>query len=44
MTEQYESEGHCRCCSKRDRPERAARWLGFLIRVAYEAVLNGWPW
>ncbi|MFI5726775.1 MULTISPECIES: hypothetical protein [Streptomyces] len=43
MTELDESEGHCQCCSKRERPERASRWLGILIRAAYEAALN-WPW
>ncbi|WP_276617083.1 hypothetical protein [Streptomyces sp. 196(2019)] len=43
MTAIKESEGHCQCCSERDRPERAARWLGILIRVVYEAALN-WPW
>ncbi|MEU3901948.1 hypothetical protein [Streptomyces sp. NPDC045251] len=43
MTELDESEGHCRCCSKRDRPKRATRWLGLLFHVAYEVARN-WPW
>lgn len=43
MTEFDESAGHCRCCSKRDRPKRAAQWLGLMIRVAYE-VARFWPW
>ncbi len=43
VTELDESEGHCQCCSKRERPERASRRLGILIRAAYEAALN-WPW
>ncbi|MEU3027516.1 hypothetical protein ACPCBC_20520 [Streptomyces incarnatus] len=43
MTELIESEGHCQCCGKRDRPERVARWLGILVRVVYEIALT-WPW
>ncbi|MFF8732774.1 hypothetical protein ACF073_40870 [Streptomyces sp. NPDC015171] len=43
MTDLIEFEGHCQCCSKRVRPERAARWLGILFRVAYEVAVN-WPW
>jgi hypothetical protein len=42
MTE-LDKSGHCLCCSKRDRPERAARWLGLLVRAIYEIVWN-WPW
>ncbi|MGW3520593.1 hypothetical protein [Streptomyces hydrogenans] len=44
MTELDESEGHCRCCSKRDRPKRAVQWLGFLVRVVYETAPFWWPW
>ncbi|WP_276329148.1 hypothetical protein [Streptomyces tricolor] len=43
MTELYESEGHCRCCSKRGRSKRIPRWLGPVVRVVYEIVWI-WPW
>ena len=43
MTELNESEGHCRCCSKRERPNRSSRWLGLLVHVIYEIARN-WPW
>ncbi|WP_263456672.1 hypothetical protein [Streptomyces olivaceus] len=43
MTDLEKSEGHCRCCSRRDRPERTGRWLGLLIRAIYEIVWD-WPW
>ncbi|MFF3639075.1 MULTISPECIES: hypothetical protein [unclassified Streptomyces] len=43
MTELDKSEGHCRCCSKRDRSKRTARWLGLLAHVVYEIARN-WPW
>lgn len=43
MTELNESEGHCRCCSKRERPMRSSRWLGLLVHAIYEITRN-WPW
>ncbi|MFE0453089.1 hypothetical protein ACFW2D_17750 [Streptomyces sp. NPDC058914] len=43
MTEQDKSEGHCRCCSKRDRPKRPSRWLGLVVHAVYE-IVRIWPW
>ncbi|MCW1100306.1 hypothetical protein OJ963_41880 [Streptomyces sp. RS2] len=43
MTELDKSEGHCRCCSRREQPKRVSRWLGFLVHVVYEVARN-WPW
>ncbi|MFF6933849.1 hypothetical protein [Streptomyces sp. NPDC008312] len=34
-------EGHCRCCSKRDRSYRTARWLGPLYTI-YQIVRDNW--
>ncbi|WP_275404130.1 MULTISPECIES: hypothetical protein [unclassified Streptomyces] len=42
MTDLDESEGHCRCCSKRE-PKRVPGWLGLLVRAVYEIAVN-WPW
>lgn len=38
-------EGHCRCCSRRDSPYRAARWLGplYTLYTLYEIVRDNWP-
>ncbi|WP_369211121.1 hypothetical protein [Streptomyces flavofungini] len=35
-------EGHCRCCSRRDRPYRAARWLGPVYAI-YKIAQDYWP-
>jgi hypothetical protein len=35
-------EGHCECCSKRNRLSRYARWLGLV--VAFYEIAAGWPW
>ncbi|WP_281154713.1 hypothetical protein [Streptomyces sp. HYC2] len=37
-----EPEGHCRCCSKRDRPYRTIRWLGPIYTI-YKIVRDNWP-
>ncbi|MEU1256643.1 hypothetical protein ABZ445_25480 [Streptomyces chartreusis] len=43
MTEQDESEGHCQCCSRRDRSNGTSLWPELVIRTIYEIVQN-WPW
>ncbi|MDX3065777.1 hypothetical protein PV518_26955 [Streptomyces sp. ND04-05B] len=40
--EELESEGHCRCCSKRGRPKQAARWTVRVIYVVYQ-IVDYWP-
>ena len=42
MAEMYEPEGHCRCCSRRSRSYRIARWLGPAYAV-YKIVRDNWP-
>ncbi|MEV0170820.1 hypothetical protein AB0I00_06800 [Streptomyces sp. NPDC050803] len=42
MAEQFESEGHCPCCSRRDGANQASLWLELMIRTIYEIVQN-WP-
>ncbi|MGW1807186.1 hypothetical protein [Streptomyces sp. NPDC002078] len=34
-------EEHCRCCSRRDRSYRAARWLGPAYTI-YKIVREHW--
>lgn len=41
QTEAPAPEGHCRCCSKRGRPYRWARWLGPVYMV-YKIVRDQW--
>lgn len=39
---ELESEGHCRCCSKRSRPKQAVRWTVRVIYVVYK-IVDCWP-
>ncbi|MEV6533644.1 hypothetical protein AB0M86_29300 [Streptomyces sp. NPDC051639] len=34
-------EGHCRCCGRRDRSYRIARWLG-PVYTLYKIVRDHW--
>ncbi|MFI0968122.1 hypothetical protein ACH4S8_43275 [Streptomyces sp. NPDC021080] len=43
MAAQDLPEGHCRCCSRRSRSYRAARWLGPAYTI-YRIMRDNWPW
>ncbi|MFK8912575.1 hypothetical protein [Streptomyces sp. YS-3] len=40
MAKKKKPEGHC--CCRRDRPYRAARWMGPLYTI-YKVVRDNWP-
>ncbi|WP_328436236.1 hypothetical protein OHA71_49270 [Streptomyces sp. NBC_00444] len=42
MAEHDEPEGHCRCCSRRNRPYQAVRWWGLAYSI-YQIVWDIWP-